>query len=164
MTDKELRKLKRTELLELLIDQMEENERLRKQLEQVTAQLNDRRIILRKAGSIANAALELNKVFEAAEEAARQYVESVRHLAEEQAKQTVPARRLTEAYPVENAKSAVSAKQKLPVNSIMPARNVSSVRKQEEINCAKGKPESVPARKPSPELKKIPPKNDTPNR
>ena len=46
-------------------------------------QLKDRRILLGQAGSIAEAALRLNGVFEAAEAAAQQYLENVRRLAEE---------------------------------------------------------------------------------
>lgn len=83
MTDKELKRMSRAELLELLIEQMEENERLRQQLSKVNAELADRRITIERAGSIAKASLELNKVFEAADQAARQYVESVRRMADD---------------------------------------------------------------------------------
>lgn len=77
MADKKLKRMSRAELLELLIEQMEENEQLRAQLEDAQARLNERDIIMQRAGSIAKAALELNRVFEAADAAARQYVESV---------------------------------------------------------------------------------------
>ena len=83
MTDKELRRMSRAELLELLIEQMEENERLRLKLDKAMTLLKDRQIKLERAGSIAKAALELNKVFEAADAAAKQYVESVCRLADE---------------------------------------------------------------------------------
>ncbi len=85
MTDKELRKMSRAELLELLIEQMEENERLRLKLDKALTLLKDRQIRLQRAGSIAKAALELNKVFEAADAAAKQYVESVCRLVDEKA-------------------------------------------------------------------------------
>lgn len=83
MTDKELRRLSRSELLEMLIEQMEENERLRNRLEEAEADLRNRKIIIKRAGSLAEAALELNHVFQAADEAARQYLENVRLMAEE---------------------------------------------------------------------------------
>lgn len=86
MTDKELKRMSRAELLELLIEQMEENERLRQSLAKANAALADRQITLDRAGSIAKAALELNKVFEAADLAARQYVENVRRVADSMAK------------------------------------------------------------------------------
>lgn len=83
MTDKELRRMSRSELLEMLIEQMEENERLKQSLAQVQAELLDRRITIDRTGSIAEAALALNGVFEAADKAARQYLENIRLIAEE---------------------------------------------------------------------------------
>ncbi len=83
MTDRELKKLSRAELLELLLEESKENEKLRAQVKEMEEQLKDRRILLGQAGSIAEAALRLNGVFEAAEAAAAQYVENVRRLAEE---------------------------------------------------------------------------------
>lgn len=83
MTDRELKKLSRAELLELLLDANRENERLRKQLEKVNALLADKTIQIENAGSIAEAALALNGVFETAQKAAEQYLENIRHIAEE---------------------------------------------------------------------------------
>lgn len=82
MTDKELKRLSRSELLEMLIEQMEENEELRKKLEKAQAALRSKRIAIKQAGSIAEAALKLNGIFEAADRAAKQYVANVRLLAE----------------------------------------------------------------------------------
>lgn len=56
MADKELRRLSRSELLEMLIAQTEENSQLKIRLEQAEAQLRDRRIEIDKAGSLAEAA------------------------------------------------------------------------------------------------------------
>ncbi len=78
MTDKELKKLSRADLLELLLEESRENERLREKLRIASEKLKDRSIQIREAGSIAEAALRLNGVFEAAEAAAQQYVENVR--------------------------------------------------------------------------------------
>ncbi len=47
------------------------------------AQLEHKNIEILKAGSLAEAALRLNQVFEAADAAARQYLDNVRRLAEE---------------------------------------------------------------------------------
>lgn len=77
MTDKELRKLNRAELLEMLIAQMKENDALREQLEAALRQLESREIKISKAGSIAEAALQLNGIFEAADAAAKQYLANV---------------------------------------------------------------------------------------
>ena len=103
MTDKELRRLSRSEQvdkwqakmsdkvdyytnkftqLEMLIAQTEENRQLKIRLERAEAQLRDRRIAVEKAGSLAEAALQLNRVFEAADKAAQQYLENVRLMSE----------------------------------------------------------------------------------
>ena len=84
MTDKELRKLSRMELLELLLAESRENERLRARLKSAEEKLDSRVIDIENSGSLAEAALRLNHVFEAADKAARQYVENVRRMAEEQ--------------------------------------------------------------------------------
>lgn len=86
MTDKELRRLSRSELLEMLIDQTEENHQLKTRLEQAEAQLRDRKIMVEKAGSLAEAALQLNHVFEAADRAAQQYLENVRLMSEKESR------------------------------------------------------------------------------
>lgn len=67
MTDKELRRLGRSELLEMLIARTEENDRRKIRLEQAEAQLRDRGIAIDRAGSLAEAALSRSGVFRAAE-------------------------------------------------------------------------------------------------
>ena len=83
MTDKELRRLSRKELLEMLIEQMNENEELKQKLDRAESELKDRNIMIENAGSLAEAALKLNDVFEAADRAAQQYLENVRRMSEE---------------------------------------------------------------------------------
>lgn len=78
MTEKELKKLNRKQLLELLLRQTERAEQLESELEQTKKQLEDRRITEMEAGSIAEAALKLNGIFEAAQRAADQYLDNVR--------------------------------------------------------------------------------------
>lgn len=84
MTDKELRNLKRVELLEMLIAQVEENERLKGSLEEAQKALSDRQIIINEAGSIADAALQINGVYAVAQAAAMQYLENIQRLSGEQ--------------------------------------------------------------------------------
>lgn len=83
MTDKELKRLSRAQLLEMLLAQMEENEKLNQQLKKAQDALADRRIAIENVGSLAEAALKLNGVFEAADQAARQYLVNIRCMAEE---------------------------------------------------------------------------------
>ena len=83
MTNRELRRLSRRELLTILIEQLEENEKLRSSLEKAEMELQNRQIILEQAGTMAEAALQLNGVFVAADRAAKQYVVNVRRMAKE---------------------------------------------------------------------------------
>lgn len=126
MTEKEFSKLRRRDLLELLLSQIQEDERLERkvsammsritsqektlnrlkdklnekdaQLEKLKGRLDDkdreigtlretldqerssRRIELDEAGSIAEAALKLSGIFEAAQDAADRYMENIRLL------------------------------------------------------------------------------------
>ena len=84
MTDKELRRLHRSELLEMLISLIEENRKLNDLLEQTRSQLRDRQITIENAGSLAEAALSLSGIFQTADAAAQQYLESVRQLTAQQ--------------------------------------------------------------------------------
>lgn len=78
MSDNDLKNLSRAELLELLISVTKENDSLRAEIADLEAKLEDRTIKIDRAGSIAEAALRLNGVFEAAEAAAGQYLASIR--------------------------------------------------------------------------------------
>lgn len=83
MTDEELRRLKRADLLELLVTQGKEKEALQEKLRQAEETMASRRIQLDKAGNIAEAALRLNGVFEAAQAASAQYLETIRIMSQE---------------------------------------------------------------------------------
>ena len=91
MTDKELQKLKRGELLEILLEQSRENEGLKIQIEEnkrtvleLRRQLEKREIDVKQAGTIAEASFKLNGVFDAAEKAAQQYLENLQILYEKE--------------------------------------------------------------------------------
>ena len=81
MTEKELLRLKRSELLEIMLAQSKEIDSLREQLAETKARLEDRRIKEKEAGSIAEASLKLTQVFEEAQKAADLYVENVKRRA-----------------------------------------------------------------------------------
>ncbi len=78
MTGKEMKKLRRDELLQMLIEQTQKGDALEEELALAQAKLEEREIILQKAGTMAEAALRLNAVFQAADEAAAQYLENIR--------------------------------------------------------------------------------------
>ena len=86
MTERELRRLSRTDLLELLLAQRRENEQLRCILDETQSQLADRTIKIDKAGSIAEASLQLSGIFTAAQDSCQYYLENVKLLSERQAK------------------------------------------------------------------------------
>ena len=74
MDEKTLRRLSRRDLLEMLLELSKENEKLRQINEGLEARLQDRTITMLKAESLAEAALQLNGVFEAAQNACDQYI------------------------------------------------------------------------------------------
>lgn len=84
MTEKELSKLRRADLLEMVLEQSREVERLETELAEAQAQLSRRQITIDRAGSIAEAALELSGIFEAAQTAVDQYIDNVKRMADRQ--------------------------------------------------------------------------------
>ena len=75
---KSTKRMSRKDLLELLVIQSEKIDELESELKRVNDLLNDKEIKISKAGSIAEAALQLNGVFEAAEKAVGQYLDNVK--------------------------------------------------------------------------------------
>jgi hypothetical protein len=78
MTSKELKRLRRTDLMEMLLELSKENAELRRQLEEANARLADRTLQIEQSGSLAEAALRLNGIFEAAQAACEQYEYNIR--------------------------------------------------------------------------------------
>jgi len=85
MTDKELKKLSRKDLLEILIEQGKEIERLKEIIKKDEKELQSKRIMLSEAGTIADASLKVNKIFENAQKAADQYLANIREMKNRQA-------------------------------------------------------------------------------
>ncbi len=76
--DKELLKLKKKDILEIMLRQGEEIDTLRARVAELEAQLEKREFELSKVGSIAQASLQVTNIFEEAEKAARIYLENIR--------------------------------------------------------------------------------------
>lgn len=83
MAERELKKMNRSELIEIIYALQREEQNLRKRVDELEGQLAERTIILESSGSIAEASLRLNKIFEDAQAAADQYLRSVRAMAED---------------------------------------------------------------------------------
>ena len=91
MKKNEYSKLSRQDLIELLITKIEENEKLAEKVSQMETELENRKIKLNRAGNIAQAALSLNGIFEKAQEAADEYVLSIKEVDEFTAKTLIDA-------------------------------------------------------------------------
>lgn len=83
MTEKDLRKLNRYQLLELLVVQTERADKLQTKLEEAEKLLNERNLEITSLGSIAEASLQLGGVFQAAQAAADLYMDAAKKKAEE---------------------------------------------------------------------------------
>lgn len=80
---RDFKKLRRLELLELLVEMGRENDRLAEELKSAQEALEQRALKLGNVGSMAEAALLLNDVFVAADAACAHYIESVKMLSSE---------------------------------------------------------------------------------
>lgn len=80
MTDKEFRRLSRTELVEIIFELQKREQDYQAKIAALEQQLNDRELKLSQAGSIAEAALGLNEVFQRAQAAADQYLAEVKRI------------------------------------------------------------------------------------
>jgi len=78
VNNNELRKLNRKELLEILVSQAELIDELEKELDKTKKELNNKTIIIKEAGSIAEASLKLSGIFEKAQEIADEYLNSIK--------------------------------------------------------------------------------------
>ena len=78
MAEKELRRMSRPELIEIIYALKSNEEYLQKKNAHLEEQLNDRTIQISEAGSIAEAALQLNDIFSTAQIAADDYLTSIK--------------------------------------------------------------------------------------
>ena len=83
MTEKELKRLSRAELLELLLLQTRETERAQTRAKQLEETLSKRQLKIREAGDLAHAVLAVNGVMETAQRAAKQYLENIEQMQSE---------------------------------------------------------------------------------
>ena len=82
MKKQNLRKLSRADLMELLLKQTKRADELEERAAVLEEALASRDLAASRAGSLAEASREINRIFEAADTAARQYVASVRRQAD----------------------------------------------------------------------------------
>lgn len=78
MDDKQLKKITKKELLEILLSQAKRIEELEKELQITKDKLKSKKIMIEESGSLAEASLKLNKIFEIAQETADQYLLNIK--------------------------------------------------------------------------------------
>lgn len=78
MTDKEFRRLSRSQLIDIIYQFQLKQEELEAEIEKLKRALADKRILVNNTGNIAEAALELHNVMQTAQNAAEHYVEEIR--------------------------------------------------------------------------------------
>ena len=76
MTEKDLRKLNRYQLLELLIIQTRRTEELEAQLAQARQELESRQIKMKNIGSVAEASVQMTGLLDAAQKTADLFLEA----------------------------------------------------------------------------------------
>ena len=77
MVRKELRKLNRRELIEIIYQMKKNEQQMQEQITALQAELDKKRLRLSEAGSIAEAALSVTNVFSAAQAAADLYLHEI---------------------------------------------------------------------------------------
>ena len=78
MTDKEFRKLRRSALIEIIFEYQRREQEMQTEIEALKAQLESRELKIADAGSIAEAVIRLNELFETAQKTADEYIAQVR--------------------------------------------------------------------------------------
>ena len=78
MDNNKLRKISKKELLEILLSQAKRIDELEQELNKTKSKLESKKITIEESGSIAEAALKLNGIFENAEETAKQYLLNIK--------------------------------------------------------------------------------------
>ena len=78
MTDKEFKRLNRSQLIDIIYQLQVKQKELEDENLKLKEELADKRIRMSQAGNIAEAALAIHNVMQAAQDAAAQYVEEIR--------------------------------------------------------------------------------------
>ena len=87
MTDKEFKKLHRSDLIAIISEYQKREEAMQAEIASLRAELEARELKIKEAGSIAEAVVRLNDLFETAQKTADEYVEQVKRKCDEEMKQ-----------------------------------------------------------------------------
>lgn len=99
MAENRLKYLNRAELIDIIYQYQCKYQEQAETIERLTVQLDDKKSRIQNAGSIAEAALALNHVFDAAQQAADQYLQEVKdaYAGQEEARRQIIAKAEQEA-------------------------------------------------------------------
>ena len=85
MTDKEFKRLSRAQLIDIIYQLQVKQDELTAENEKLKTALADKRLRVKNAGNLAEAALEIHNVMQSAQDAADQYLEEIRAMKKETA-------------------------------------------------------------------------------
>lgn len=113
MEVKDLKKMSKTDLYNIICEKEKQITDLNFEIEELKLQLQDNKIELEKTGSIADAAVQISGVLDAAQKAADVYLENVKQQAENQKKvldDEIAAAKIQAEQIVKDAEVAAAAK------------------------------------------------------
>ena len=108
MTDKEFKRLSRSQLIDIIYQLQLKQEELTAENEKLSKALADRRLRVSKAGNIADAALEIHNVMQAAQDAAAHYVEEIQMRVDEEYQRILKKANNKATAIIEEAKKAAA--------------------------------------------------------
>ena len=108
MTDKEFKRLSRSQLIDIIYQLQLKQEELTAENEKLSKELADKRLRVSKAGNIANAALEIHNVMQAAQDAAAHYVEEIQIRVDEEYQRILKKANNKATAIIEEAKKAAA--------------------------------------------------------
>lgn len=130
MTDRELQRLRREDLLQILIGQQKQIQELTAALEKAETALDNRKIEMGNSGSIAEAALKMNQVFEAADRAAADYQARIQELADQKLAEAEAKAAEAQAKFDEAARLLESARTRVESQAPVPAETSGEERRR----------------------------------
>ena len=104
MTDKEFKRLSRSQLMDIIYQLQIKQEELTAENERLTNALADKRLRVSKTGNIAEAALEIHNVMQTAQDAAEHYLEEIRIRVSHERQKILKDARAEAAEVIANAK------------------------------------------------------------
>ena len=109
MTDKEFKRLSRSQLIDIIYQFQLEQERLSAENEKLKKALADKRILVNNSGNIAEAALEIHNVMQSAQSAAEHYLEEIQRRVDSEYQTIMKDVRAEAAELLEKAKRKAAA-------------------------------------------------------